>query len=256
MNRLQGKVALITGAGSGIGEASALLFADEGAKVAVAEISTLRGTETAHAIEKKGGKAIFIKTDVKDEQSVKSSIRSAIAHFGRLDIIYCNAGYSVADDGPITEVSLEGWEETQKTNLFGAFLCCKFGIPELLKVGAGSIILTSSIFALRGWDRSAYTAAKGALISLTRIMAVDYGKYKIRVNCICPGVILTNAVKMQFETNPVVCKSLREFHLLGFGEPSDVAYMALFLASEESRLVTGAVIPVDSGFSATGRSIL
>jgi NAD(P)-dependent dehydrogenase (short-subunit alcohol dehydrogenase family) len=256
MDRLRDKVAFITGSGSGIGSAAAVLFSSEGAKVAVAEISKSSGGETASFIKDHGGKAIFIETDVKDPESIKNAIEKTVHEFGKLDILYNNAGYSVAGDGPVTDVSLEQWDETQFINLRGSFLCCKYGIPELIKNGGGSILLTGSIFGMSGSERSAYTAAKGGIISLTRVMAVDYGRYNIRVNCICPGVILTKAIQNQLKKFPHVADALRPSHLLGFGEPRDVAHMALYLASDESRIVTGTIMSVDSGFTAVGRNML
>jgi NAD(P)-dependent dehydrogenase (short-subunit alcohol dehydrogenase family) len=143
--------------------------------------------------------------------------------------------------------------KTHSVNLFGTFLCCKYGIPGLIKNGGGSIVLTSSITGLKGWRPSAYTAAKGEIISLTRIMAVDYAKYNIRVNCICPGFILNERAIKRLRQNPHFTDDLRPFLLLGFGEPIDVAYAALYLDSDESKIVTGVILPVDSGHTAVGR---
>jgi NAD(P)-dependent dehydrogenase (short-subunit alcohol dehydrogenase family) len=254
MDRLKNKVVFITGAGAGIGRASSILFGNEGAKVAVADIDQLGGRETVHLINGTGTQAIYIKTDVTDPESVKGAIQKTIDKFGKLDIIYNNAGGSLADDGPVTEISVELWEKTHSINLFGTFLCCKYGIPEVIKNGGGSIILTGSILGLRGAERSAYAAAKGAVIQLTRIMAVDYAKYNIRVNCICPGVTLTErVVKYIKQTGQGAGDKFRPLHLLGFCEPTDIAYAAVYLASDESRIVTGAVLPVDSGYTAIGR---
>jgi NAD(P)-dependent dehydrogenase (short-subunit alcohol dehydrogenase family) len=255
MARLRDKVAFITGSGTGIGRTSALLFSEEGAKVVIAEISNSRGSETARFIIEKGGQAVFIQTDVKNPESVKGAIEKSVEQFGKLDILYCNAGYSVQDDGPVTEVSITGWEETQSVNLLGSFLCCKYGIPELINNGGGSIILTASIFGLTGSERSAYSAAKGGIVSLTRVMAVDYGRHNIRVNCICPGVILTEAIEQQLKKYPQIVETLGPRHLLGFGKTIDVAYMALYLASDESRIVTGTTMSVDSGFTIVGRNM-
>ncbi len=253
MKRLQGKVALITGGSAGIGRASAILFGSEGAKIVVADIDSSGGNETVRTISDNGAKAIYIKTDVTNPESVQDAIRKTIEEFGKLDILYNNAGGSVPEDGPITEVSTELWERTFSLNLFSTFLCCKYAIPVLIKNGGGSIILTSSITGLKGWRPSAYTAAKGAIISLTRIMAVDYAKYNIRVNCICPGVVLSERALKRLRVDPHFSDDLLPFLLLGYAEPKDIAYGALYLASDESRIVTGAIFPIDSGFMAVGR---
>ena len=254
MDRLKNKVAFITGASAGIGRASSILFGNEGAKVAVADIDQFGGEETVNLINGSGAQAIYVKTDVTDPESVKDAIQKTMDKFGKLDIIYNNAGGSLADDGPITEISIELWEKTHSINLFGTFLCCKYGIPEVIKNGGGSIILTGSILGLRGAERSAYAAAKGAVISLTRVMAVDYAKYNIRVNCICPGMTLTERVAKHIkQTGQGGANKFQPLHLLGFGEPKDTAYAALYLASDESRIVTGAILPIDSGYTAIGR---
>ncbi|HUV59683.1 MAG TPA: SDR family oxidoreductase [Desulfatiglandales bacterium] len=253
MERLKDKVAFITGSSTGIGRASAILFASEGAKVAVADIDQSGGEETAKIISQSGGKAIYLKTDVTDPESVKDAVQETINKFSKLDIIYNNAGGSLTDDGAVTEVSIEVWQKTHSVDLFGTFLCCKYGIPHLIKNRSGSVILTSSIAGLRGWKRSAYTAAKGGIISLTRVMAVDYARYNIRVNCICPGLTITERVGKRFKTNPVTAETLGPLHLLGFAEPMDISYAALYLASDESKIITGSILSVDSGYAAIGR---
>lgn len=253
MNRLKDKVAFITGSSAGIGRASAILFGNEGAKIAVADIDQSGGNETVRIINDNGAKGIYISTDVTKPQSVKEAIQRTIDEFGKLDILYNNAGGSIPNDGPITEVSTEMWEKTFSVNLFGTFLCCKYAIPELIRNGGGSIILTGSITGLKGRGPSAYTAAKGGVISLTRIMAVDYAKYNIRVNCICPGFILSERAEKKLKESPHFPDDMRPLLLLGFGEPIDISYAALYLGSDESRIVTGAILPVDSGFTAVGR---
>ncbi len=253
MNRLKDKVAFITGASTGIGRAAAILFANEGAKVVVADIDETQGFQTVHAINDNGGQAVYAMTDVTIPESVQNSIHKAVYEYGKLDILYNNAGGSIQNDGPITEVSIEIWERTFSRDLFGTFLCCKYGIPEIIKNGGGSVILTGSGVGLRAWLRSAYTAAKGGIISLTRLMATDYARYNIRVNCICPGIIVTERIGKRLELAPQNFAVIRPFHLLGFGKPIDVAYAALYFASDESRIVTGAVLPVDSGYAAVGR---
>ncbi|MFH0843894.1 MAG: SDR family oxidoreductase [Pseudomonadota bacterium] len=253
MDRLKDKVAFITGSGAGIGRASAILFSKEGAKVVIAEINESSGNETARLINQDGGQALYIRTDVTDPESVKGAIKKTIETFGSLNLLYNNAGGSVGEDGSVTEVPIEVWQRTHAIDLFGTFLCCKFGIPELIKTGGGAVIVTSSIAGLTGWRRSAYTAAKGGLISLTRVMAVDYARYNIRVNCLCPGLIVTERSAGQMKLFPHIADDMRPFHLLGLGEPDDVAHAALFLASDEAKLVTGVIFSVDSGYAALGR---
>lgn len=251
MGRLDGKVAFITGSGSGIGRAGAVLFAREGAKVIVADISREGGEHTAAMARDSGGDATYVHTDVTDPESVERAIATAIAAYGKIDVLYNDAGGSTAQDGPVTKVSLDEFWRVIKVDLYGTFLCCKFGIPEMIKAGGGSIINTTSYVALAGIKgRDAYTAAKGGVLAMTRSMAVNYAKNKIRVNAIAPGAILTERVKKFLADDPRV-GGMSEHHLLGMGEPRDIAHMALFLASDEARIVTGAIFPVDSGWSAS-----
>jgi NAD(P)-dependent dehydrogenase (short-subunit alcohol dehydrogenase family) len=250
MGRLDGKVAFITGSGSGIGRAGAVLFTREGAKVVVADISKEGGEHTVAIIRDSGGDATFIHTDVTEAESVAAAIAAAVAAYGRINILYNDAGGSTAQDGPVTKVSIEEFWRTIKVDLYGTFLCCKFGIPELIKAGGGAIINTTSVVALAGIPgRDAYTAAKGGVLALTRSLAATYAKDRIRVNAIAPGAILTDRVKKFLADDPRV-SSLADRHLLGMGEPNDIARMALFLASDEARIVTGGIFPVDSGWTA------
>jgi NAD(P)-dependent dehydrogenase (short-subunit alcohol dehydrogenase family) len=249
MGRLDGKVAFITGAASGIGRAGAVLFAREGAKVAVADISRT-GEETVRLARAEGGEAIFIETDVTEPQSVEHAIGETVARFGKLNVLYNNAGGSTMRDGMVTEVPLDEFWRTIRVDLFGTFLCCKYGIPELIKAGGGAVINTTSIVALAGMPgRDGYTAAKGGVLALTRSMAVEYGKHNIKVNAIAPGVIQTERVKEHLAHDPRVERVVSR-HLLGLGEPLDIAHMALFLASDESRIITGGIFSVDSGLAA------
>jgi NAD(P)-dependent dehydrogenase (short-subunit alcohol dehydrogenase family) len=251
MGRLDGKVVFITGAGSGIGRAGALAFAKEGAQVAVADISSEGGQASVELVRQAGGQASYIETNVTDPASVKRAIGTAVSTYGRLNVLYNNAGGSTANDGPVDSVSLDEWWRTINVDLFGTFLCCKYGIPELIKAGGGSVINTTSYVALSGIPgRDAYTAAKGGVLALTRSMAVEYAKHNIRVNAIAPGAIQTDRVKKFLAEDPRV-QSLVDKHLLGLGVPEDIANMALFLASDESRISTGVVFPVDSGLAAS-----
>ena len=247
MNTLIGKVALITGSGSGIGRSAAILFSQAGAKISVADINAEHGTETVNLIEANGGQAIFVECDVSKPEHVKNMISTTVKAFGGLNILYNNAGGSTMMDGPVTEAPDEEFWRVIGLDLYGTFLGCKYAIPELIKAGGGSVINMSSNQALMGIPgRVCYTAAKGGIASMTRAMAVEYGGHKIRVNAIAPSVTLTERVKKLLEQSTEIQKQA-ERHLVGLAEPEDVANLALFLASDQSALITGQVISVDSG---------
>ena len=244
MPRLAGKVAFITGAGNGIGRATAILFASEGAKVAIAEIDARAGEETAHLA---GNEAIAIRADVTDPDSLQSAIRTTVKRFGRLDVIHNNAGGSTARDDTAVEAPLDEFWRAIKLDLYGTFLGCRFRIPELIKAGGGSVINMSSNVALMGVaGRDCYTAAKGGITAITRSLAVAYAPQRVRVNAIAPSATMTERVKKLIAGNAALTR-LADSHLLGLIEPEDIAGMALYLASDESRMVTGQVLPVDSG---------
>ena len=247
MNRLEGKVAFITGAGSGIGRSAALLFAEEGARIAVAEISIEGGEETVRQVRQASGDAIFLQTDVTKPESMERAIRETVATFGRLNVLYNNAGGSTAKDGPVTEAPLEEFWRAISLDLFGTFLGCRFGVPELIKAGGGSVINMTSNVALMGFPgRDCYTASKGGIAAITRSMAVEFAPHNIRVNAIAPSTTRTERV-MKMLANDAKMQSVADTHLLGLIEPIQIAYAALYLASDESRVTTGQVIPVDSG---------
>ena len=249
MERLEGKKAFITGAGSGIGRAAAQLFAEHGASVAVAEIDRASGEAAVAEIVNAGGKAEYFETDVTEPDSVEAAIKAAAHAFDGLNIIYNNAGGSTMQDGKVTELPIEEWWRTMKVDLFGTFLGCRFGIPVLARGGGGSIINVTSIRGITGTTgANAYSAAKGAVATLTKALALECGADKIRVNAIAPGIIQTERVKRHLARGGT--NAIAEKHLVGLGELIDVALMALYLASDESRLVTGAILPVDSGASA------
>jgi NAD(P)-dependent dehydrogenase (short-subunit alcohol dehydrogenase family) len=250
MGRLDGKVAFITGSASGIGRAGATLFAGEGAKVAVIDISRPGGEETVRMAREAGGDATFIETDVTDPASVERAIEATVSRYGKLNVLYNNAGGSTNIDGLVTEVSIDEWWRAIRLDLFGTFLCCRFGIPELIKAGGGSIVNTTSIVAMVGTAKAGYTAAKGGVLALTRSMAVAYGKHNIRVNAVAPGATQTERVKEHLAHDRRL-GNMQSRHHVGLGEPEDVAHTALFLASDESRRITGAIIPVDSGYTAS-----
>ena len=251
MARLAGKVAFITGGGRGIGRATAERFAEEGAKVIIAEIDVKRGEAAAQSARARGknfgGDAHFVHCDVRERTSVEAAIAETVERFGGLHILHNNAGGSTLQDGPVTEAPEEEFWRVIKLDLFGTFLCSKLGIPAMIKSGGGSIINMSSIVALKALPgRDCYTAAKGAIAALTRSMAVEYASYKIRVNAIAPGVVLTERVKKLLQGSKDIEK-LAATHLLGLGLPSHMADTAVYLASDESAITTGQILSVDSG---------
>jgi NAD(P)-dependent dehydrogenase (short-subunit alcohol dehydrogenase family) len=244
MSRLAGKVVFITGAGTGIGRATAILFGREGAKVAIADIDGAAGEETAQLA---GNGAIAICTDVTDPDSLQAAIRMTVDKFGRLDVLHNNAGGSTAQDDTAVNAPLEEFWRAIKLDLFGTFLGCRFGIPELIKAGGGSVINMSSNVALMGVaGRDCYTAAKGGIAAITRSLAVAYAPQKVRVNAIAPSATVTDRVRRLIAGNAALTR-LADSHLLGLIEPADIANAALYLASDDSRMVTGQVLPVDSG---------
>ena len=251
--RLKDKVALITGAGMGMGRAAGLLFAREGAKIAALDLNRKAGEETVARIRQQGGDAVFLQCDVGFEDQVERAIAQAVSALGKLNILFNNAGVLWRDkDFEVTRTFEETWDRVMAINLKGAVFICKHGIPELVRQGGGSVITTSSISALRGYRRAqdAYTASKGALISLNRSIAVVYADKKVRANIIHPGFVDT---PMQKELSDESKKSIAQGVPLGrLAQPEDIAYCALFLASDESSYITGAEIVVDGGLTVTG----
>ena len=249
--RLEGKVAFITGAGTGIGRQAAELFASEGARVAIAEVDASSGEETARRVRESGGDAEWLETDVTDSASVRAAVERTVERYARLDVVYNNAGGSTQVDGPVTEAPEEEFWRAIRLDLFGTFLVCKHAIPKLIEGGGGSVINTASnvaLMAVRG--RDCYTAAKGGVASMTRSMAAEYARYGIRVNAVAPGATRTARVAALARANEHVDRLVRESQLFGWCEPMDIAYMALYLASDESRVTTGQVLSVDSGVTA------
>ncbi|HEX5327449.1 MAG TPA: SDR family oxidoreductase [Acetobacteraceae bacterium] len=244
MPRLTGRTAFITGAGTGIGRATALAFAREGARVAVAEINATAGEETAHLA---GNDAIAIRTDVTDPDSLQSAIRRTVEHFGALHVLHNNAGGSTPQDDTAVDAPLDEFWRCIRLDLFGTFLGCRFGIPEIIRAGGGAVINMASNLALMGIaGRDCYTAAKGGIAALTRSLAVEFAAQKVRVNAIAPSATMTERVQQLMAGNAAIDR-LAKAHLLGLIEPEDVAGAALYLASDEARMVTGQILPVDSG---------
>lgn len=252
--RLRGKVAIITGAASGIGKATAILFAKEGARVVVVDCDPEGSRQTVEVILEGGGEAIFVEADVSRADEARRVVEEAVNAFGAVNILHNNAG--IWRFGTVVDTSEEEWDRVMAINLKSFFLLSKYAIPEMLKVGGGSVINTASVGGLVGVENgSAYSASKGGVICLTRSMALDYGPHNIRVNCICPGAIgtpmLYSIARLEGRDLKEVLQAWSEERpLRKIGTPEDVAHAALYLASEESGFVTGATLVVDGGCTA------
>jgi NAD(P)-dependent dehydrogenase (short-subunit alcohol dehydrogenase family) len=252
MGRLTDKVAIITGAASGIGEATAMLFAKEGAGLLLADWQDARGEQVAEAVRKNGGKAAFLKTDVSKPEDVQAMVRAAVQEYGRLDVIFNNAGIEGEMNKPTAECTLENWHRVIGINLTGVFFGMKYAIPEMLQSGGGSIINTASVAGLVGFAGiPAYCAAKGGVVQLSKCAALEYAKQNIRVNVICPGIIWTPMVERATDGTEEGRAAFTAFEPVGrLGTAGEVANVALFLASDESSFCTGAPFIVDGGFVA------
>ncbi len=251
--RLENKVAIITGAGQGIGRVAALLFAREGARIVVAEWHEEQGQETVAMIKDIGGEATFIKTDARKEDQVRDLVKLTVDNYGKLDVLYNNAAVNLFT-GAVTDVNEKELAFTIDINLKGPIFSCKYAIPEMQKSGGGSIINVGSTMALTGERVPAdtpYAVSKGGMIALTRQIAVHFAKDQIRANIMCPGGILTESIQDALDdvnTRESIEGAMPPMGRLG--EPLEVAQLALFLASDESSYITGTVIPIDGGYTA------
>ena len=258
MGRMEGKVAFLTGAGAGIAKATAIAFAREGAKVALFELNVETGWSVEAEIRASGGEAIFIKTDVTQDESVRNAVAATVKAYGRLDVIMNCAGGSLQEDVPVHKMDLDVWHRTIALNLLHPFLCCRYGIPHLIDAGGGSIINFASHLGLRGSERPAYAAAKGGIASFTQTLAAQYAGHGIRANAIAPGLVRTERSIKRWENKELVdnpdshyLSHLAQLKLYPFsiGEPEHIAAIAVFLASDESHMLTGTTIAADGGRS-------
>jgi NAD(P)-dependent dehydrogenase (short-subunit alcohol dehydrogenase family) len=250
--RLQDKVALITGGGSGIGRETSFLFAREGAAIVVVDVTDDAGRETVERIRSDGGRASFVHADVSLSKDCEAMIAHAEREFGKLDVLFNNAGIMHPADDDAISTSEETWELTMRVNARSVFLGCKYGIPALRRAGGGSIINTASFVAFLGaaTPQVAYTASKGAVLSMTRELAVIHARENIRVNALCPGPLKTPLLMSFLDTDAKRNRRLVHIPMGRFGEASEIAKAALFLASDDSSFVTGAEFLVDGGITA------
>jgi NAD(P)-dependent dehydrogenase (short-subunit alcohol dehydrogenase family) len=256
--RLANRVALVTGAGTGIGRATVMLLAQEGAKIVVQDVNADTAQETVRLIEHAGGEAVAIGGDVASRADAETMVKKAVDTYGQLDVLFNNAG--IWRGGTILDISEEDWDRTMSVNVKGIYLVSGYAVRHMMRRGSGSIINAASVAALRGSPMSgAYNASKGAVLLLTKCMAVDFGRYGIRVNCICPGIIETQMADQLLtyrslgddDRKQALLETYEERHALGrFGQPAEVAKIVLFLASDESSFVSGAAWSVDGGLSA------
>ena len=248
--RLDGKVCVITGAGGGMGREAAIVFSGEGAKVCAADVDLALAEETVASCP---GEALAVRVDVADEEAVRGMYAETAERFGSIDVLYNNAGISPGDDASVLETSVEAWQRVQDVNAKGVFLCCKHGIPYLLRRGGGSVINVASFVAILGAATSqiSYTASKGAVLALSRELAVQFAREGIRVNALCPGTVETPLLLSIYGSDPGALERRRIHWPTGrLATPREIVNAALFLASDESSFVNGATFVVDGGLTA------
>jgi NAD(P)-dependent dehydrogenase (short-subunit alcohol dehydrogenase family) len=250
--RLEGKVAVITGGGSGMGRVASELFASEGARVVVADGSDEPGEATVQAIDAAGFDAAYVRADVSKPADAEAMIASAVERFGRLDILYNNAGVMLADDGSVADTSEDIWDRTLAINVKGVALGCKYGVPAMIASGGGSVINVASFVAWMGaaTSQTAYTASKGAVLSMTREIAVEYARRGVRCNALCPGPIDTPLLAELLSDPARRQRRLVHIPMGRLGRAEELARAALFLASDDSSFMTGASLIVDGGITA------
>jgi NAD(P)-dependent dehydrogenase (short-subunit alcohol dehydrogenase family) len=250
--RLADKVSIITGGGGGMGRVAARMFADQGARVVVAEFGEDAGRETVEQITSAGGQATFVKADVSNEADAKAMVDHAVSTYGRLDVLYNNAGIMPEADHSVTDTAVDVWDQVMAVNVRGVFLGCKYAIPKMVEQGSGSVINISSFVALIGCSnpQDAYTASKGAVLALTKSLAVQFAPKGVRTNAICPGPVETPLL-MDWLVKDEEAKRIRlARNPTGrFGKPEEIVHMAIYLASDESRWTNGAAMVVDGGIT-------
>lgn len=250
--RLKDKMCIITGSGGGMGKRAAEMFAEEGGKIAIFEVDRKSGQQTADEITKNGGEAAFFQVDVTDEKSVKQAVSAAVERFGRVDVLYNNAGIMPEADHSVVDTPVDVWDQVMAVNVKGIYLACKYTIPEMLRNESGSIINIASFVAFMGCSvpQDAYTASKGAVLSLTKSLAVQFRPRGIRSNAICPGPIETPLL-MDWLVKDEEAKQIRLNRQPSgrFGKPEDIVYCAMYLASDESDWTNGAALNVDGGIT-------
>lgn len=260
MGRLQDKVVLLTGAGAGIAKATARMCTREGARVALFELNREAGERAEREIRGEGGDALFVQTDVTRDESVRDAVAAAVERFGRVDAIFNCAGGSLQEDVPVHEMSLDVWHRTVALNLLHPFLMCRHAVPHMMRARAGSIINVTSHLGLIGSLKPAYAATKGGIISFTKTLAAQYSEYGIRANAIAPGSIRTERQIARYENKDYMLAekptaaarermAFQKLYPFSKGEPEDIAAIAVFLASDESRMLTGTTIAADGGRS-------